>query len=92
MARFDLGSVQGPAATVAVGGVQTVSYESPANVYNTGDEHAAVLNFQIPRGPKGERGERGPAGDAGPAPQFELREGHLYVQYPDPEEEEPAWV
>lgn len=90
MARFDLGSVQGPAATVAVGSVQTVSCEEPANVYNTGDAHAAVLNFEIPRGPKGDRGQRGPAGDAGPAPRFELRDGHLYVQYP--EEEEAAWV
>ncbi|HJB39039.1 MAG TPA: hypothetical protein H9943_01430 [Candidatus Ruthenibacterium avium] len=89
MARFDLGSVQGPAATVAVGGVQTVSFEASAQVYNTGDEHAAVFHFQIPRGEKGDRGERGPTGDKAPSPRFELREGHLYVQYPD--EEERAW-
>lgn len=86
MAKFDLGSVQGPAATVAVGGVQTVSFQASAQVYNTGDEHAAVFHFQIPRGEKGEPGERGPMGDRAPCARFELREGHLYVKYPEEEE------
>lgn len=51
-----LDGAQGPpgaAATVAVGSVTTIAYGNPATVINSGTAAAAILNFQIPRGPAG---------------------------------------
>lgn len=81
MAWVNKGSIKGPkgdkgdAATVTVGETVTGDAGSQASVQNTGDEHAAVLTFTVPKGDKGDKGdagekgetgERGPQGDQGP--------------------------
>ena len=43
----------GAAATIAPGTVTTVAFGQPATVTNSGTASAAILNFQIPRGPAG---------------------------------------
>ena len=43
----------GNAATIAVGNVTTVDPSDPATVTNSGDEHNAVFDFEIPQGEKG---------------------------------------
>lgn len=68
MADIYIGNVKGPqgdtgatgpqgaagdAATVNVGTVSTTAYGNPAQVVNSGTEHAAVLNFTIPQGAPG---------------------------------------
>lgn len=68
MADIYIGNVKGPqgdtgatgpqgaagaAATVQVGTVSTTAYGNPAQVVNSGTEHAAVLNFTIPQGAPG---------------------------------------
>lgn len=68
MADIYIGNVKGPqgdtgatgpqgaagaAATVQVGTVSTTAYGNPAQVTNSGTEHAAVLNFTIPQGAPG---------------------------------------
>lgn len=68
MADIYIGNVKGPqgdtgatgpqgaagaAATVQVGAVSTTAYGNPAQVTNSGTEHAAVLNFTIPQGAPG---------------------------------------
>lgn len=45
---------QGPAATIQIGTVTTGKPGTQASVTNTGTEHAAVLDFTIPRGTPGE--------------------------------------
>jgi hypothetical protein len=44
---------KGDAATIQVGTVTTVNPGDSANVVNSGDEHSAVFNFEIPQGEKG---------------------------------------
>lgn len=76
----------GTAATVKVGTVTTGEAGSNAAVTNSGTSSDAVLNFTIPRGPqgpKGDAGATGPAGADGKTPTFELRDGNLWVIYPD---------
>lgn len=51
-----LASLEGDAATLAVGTVTTGTPESPVTVINSGTSMAAVLNFSIPKGDKGEPG------------------------------------
>lgn len=58
--------LKGDAATVKVGTTTTGNPGTKADVTNSGDEHAAVLNFVIPQGPQGETGPTGPQGAAGP--------------------------
>lgn len=68
MADIYIGNVKGPqgdtgatgpqgaagdAATINVGTVSTTAYGNPAQVVNSGTEHAAVLNFTIPQGAPG---------------------------------------
>ena len=68
MADIYIGNVKGPqgdtgatgpqgaagdAATIQVGTVSTTAYGNPAQVVNSGTEHAAVLNFTIPQGAPG---------------------------------------
>ncbi len=68
MADIYIGNVKGPqgdtgatgpqgaagdAATIQVGTVSTTAYGNPAQVSNSGTEHAAVLNFVIPQGAPG---------------------------------------
>ena len=68
MADIYIGNVKGPqgdtgatgpqgaagdAATIQVGTVSTTAYGNPAQVNNSGTEHAAVLNFVIPQGAPG---------------------------------------
>jgi hypothetical protein len=55
----------GDAATVTVGTVTTGAAGTQAAVTNTGTQHAAVLNFTIPRGDKGEKGDKGDQGERG---------------------------
>lgn len=43
----------GDAATIQVGTVSTTAYGNPAQVNNSGTEHAAVFNFVIPQGAPG---------------------------------------
>lgn len=49
----------GEAATIKVGSVTTVEYNSPASVVNAGTDYAAVLNFEIPAGAPGPQGPSG---------------------------------
>ena len=51
--------VDGSAATIQIGSVETVDSSADANVVNVGTENAAVLNFSIPRGEQGIQGEQG---------------------------------
>lgn len=68
MADIYIGNVKGPqgdtgatgpqgaagdAATIQVGTVSTTAYGNPAQVVNSGTEHAAVFNFTIPQGAPG---------------------------------------
>ena len=53
--------IDGVAATVAVGAVQTGEAGSPVEVTNSGTENAAILNFVIPQGVRGEQGVQGKA-------------------------------
>jgi len=61
----DAGKIQGPtgpkgdAATVVVGSTNTGDPGTLANVTNSGDSHAAVLQFTIPAGQQGEKGDPG---------------------------------
>ena len=57
--------VKGEAATVAVGKVETVPYETGASVVNSGTENDAVFDFQIPAGQKGDPGKDGKDGQPG---------------------------
>lgn len=52
----------GQAATVTVGSVDTGTPGTPAVVTNSGNEHAAILNFTIPRGNTGAKGDKGDDG------------------------------
>jgi hypothetical protein len=42
---------QGPSGTLTVGTVETVPFDEPAEVTNSGTNKAAVFNFKIPAGP-----------------------------------------
>lgn len=52
----------GDAATIEVGTTTTVAPDQPASVTNSGDENAAVFDFDIPQGIQGEQGEKGDKG------------------------------
>ena len=52
------------AVTIRVG--ETTEGDTP-NVFNSGTNTDAVLNFVLPRGPQGPAGETGPSGPQGPA-------------------------
>ena len=52
---------QGPAGTLEIGSVTTVSAETPAAVVNVGTPSAAVLNLTLPRGIDGIIGGPGPS-------------------------------
>lgn len=56
---------RGQAATITVGEVKTVPYGNQARVWNSGADHDAVLNFEIPIGQPGEVGVIGPRGPIG---------------------------
>lgn len=43
----------GSSATISIGNVNTVDNDQPATVTNSGTDSAAVLNFNIPKGPPG---------------------------------------
>lgn len=45
---------KGDAATITIGETTTIEPSSPAGVINTGDDHAAILKFSIPKGDKGD--------------------------------------
>ena len=45
--------IAGKAATIEIGNVNTVGYETRASVYNSGNNSEVVLNFNIPRGAPG---------------------------------------
>jgi len=51
------GGPPGLAATIAVGGVQTLEPGAAATVENVGTPNAAVFSFGIPKGDKGDPGE-----------------------------------
>jgi hypothetical protein len=69
---------QGPAGTIAIGSVTTVSASTPASVTNVGTSSDAILNLVLPRGidgiiggdgpqgPQGVQGVEGPVGPSGP--------------------------
>ena len=48
-----LAGPRGVAGTIEVGEVSTGAAGTPASVFNSGDEHDAVLDFVIPQGPRG---------------------------------------
>ena len=50
---------QGPAGTIAINSVSTVSSSTPASVTNIGTPSAAILNFNIPQGITGSQGNAG---------------------------------
>lgn len=56
---------QGPSGTAATITIGTVSQGATATVTNSGNTHAAVLDFVIPKGDKGDKGDAGPAGPQG---------------------------
>jgi len=73
----NVGKIQGPACTVAVGTTTTGVAGTSASVSNSGTSSAAVFNFTIPKGEagvagpqgiKGDTGLTGTQGPAGPAP------------------------
>lgn len=55
---------QGP-ATIKIGNTETVEYDEPALVTNSGTSDDVILNFKIPKGIKGEKGEQGNQGIQG---------------------------
>ncbi len=55
----------GNAATINIGNVNTVNPNTPASVTNTGNQNAAILNFNIPKGETGATGPTGPKGETG---------------------------
>ena len=57
--------LKGDAATVEVGTTTTSGPGTQAQVTNSGDVHAAVLDFVIPRGEQGETGPQGAQGIQG---------------------------
>ena len=52
---------QGPAGTITIGTITTVSASTPAEVVNVGTESAAILNMTLPRGVDGIIGGPGPS-------------------------------
>lgn len=59
------GELDGKAATVTVGTVETAGPGTDAAVTNGGTASAAVLNFVLPRGAAGPQGPQGPKGETG---------------------------
>lgn len=53
---LEFGIPEGTAATVQVG---TVTEGDNVSITNSGDEHKAVLDFTLPRGPQGVKGDKG---------------------------------
>jgi hypothetical protein len=52
---------QGPAGTIEIGSITTVSASTPASVVNVGTSSAAILNLTLPRGVDGVVGGPGPS-------------------------------
>ena len=61
----NVGKIQGPACTVAVGTTTTGVAGTSASVSNSGITSAATLNFTIPKGDAGVAGPQGIKGDTG---------------------------
>ena len=61
----NVGKIQGPACTVAVGTTTTGVAGTSASVSNSGTSSAAVFNFTIPKGDAGVAGPQGIKGDTG---------------------------
>ena len=61
----NVGKIQGPACTVAVGTTTTGVAGTSASVSNSGTTSAAVFNFTIPKGDAGVAGPQGIKGDTG---------------------------
>lgn len=57
--------IPGEAATIQLGSVSTGAAGSDVIITNSGDEHAAIFNFTIPRGDRGDKGETGSTGATG---------------------------
>lgn len=60
--------LEGKAATIEVGQVITVEPNDNAEVTNSGNENAAILDFKIPKGVKGDTGGQGDKGENGISP------------------------
>lgn len=56
-------NIIGPAATIEIGSVITVSTTTPASVTNSGTKGEAILDFKIPKGETGATGEKGDTGN-----------------------------
>ena len=56
--------IPGEAATIQLGTVSTGAPGSDVIITNSGDEHAAIFNFTIPRGDQGVQGEQGDPGQS----------------------------
>ena len=56
--------IPGEAATIQLGTVATGEPGSDVIITNSGDEHAAIFNFTIPRGDQGVQGETGDPGQS----------------------------
>lgn len=59
----------GPAGTISIGKISTVSADQPAAVTNVGTPSTAILNIDIPQGEKGDTGSRWYSGSETPTDQ-----------------------
>ena len=53
-------------ASIKIGNVETVSFDTNASITNSGTDEDLILDFKIPKGEKGDTGEKGAKGDTGP--------------------------
>ena len=53
-------------ASIKIGNVETVSFDTNASITNSGTDEDLILDFKIPKGDKGDKGEKGEKGDTGP--------------------------
>lgn len=53
-------------ASIKIGNVETVSFDTNASITNSGTDEDLILDFKIPKGDKGDAGEKGEKGDTGP--------------------------
>lgn len=56
-------NIIGPAATIKIGSVVTVSSSTPASVINSGTKGEAIFDFKIPKGETGATGKKGDTGN-----------------------------
>lgn len=54
-------------ASIKIGNVETVSFDTNASITNSGTDEDLILDFKIPKGEKGEKGDKGDVGPTGPA-------------------------